>query len=287
MEMNSLAGYFSVITDVVLVFLNRHHHTTANASTATNNTTKTIHYYHIMTHAHTTKHNQTQTPPNTTPISSTDTGLPNSKWHDSYARTVVSCMMRRCSLHKERGHSPRTLTLRPVRAVFTERDPTGRVIIVLVAERKKTRKTRQEKEKSETSRERRERERRKRGRRERRKRGRREREGKEREGGPPCVGSKRLHIYRQNARMCSTYARFVGMHGGVLNLHTRGLRVPSRATHTTDTTHHTLHTNTSTNTTHNDTAQHTTDTKTQNAHPTHTTHCTTHHHAQCRTNTNQ
>ena len=36
----------------------------------------------------------------------------------------------------------------------------------------------------------------------------------------PCVGSKRLRVYRQNARMCSTCARFASTHGGVLNLHT-------------------------------------------------------------------
>ena len=37
---------------------------------------------------------------------------------------------------------------------------------------------------------------------------------------PPCVGSKRLHVYRQNARMCSTRGRFAGTHGGLSNLHT-------------------------------------------------------------------
>ena len=31
----------------------------------------------------------------------------------------------------------------------------------------------------------------------------------------PCVGSKRFRVYRQNARMCSTCARFAGTHGGV------------------------------------------------------------------------
>ena len=36
----------------------------------------------------------------------------------------------------------------------------------------------------------------------------------------PCVGSKRIRVYRQNARMCSTYARFASTHGGVLNRHT-------------------------------------------------------------------
>ena len=36
----------------------------------------------------------------------------------------------------------------------------------------------------------------------------------------PCVRSKRLRVYWQNARMCSTHARFAGTHGSVLNLHT-------------------------------------------------------------------
>ena len=36
----------------------------------------------------------------------------------------------------------------------------------------------------------------------------------------PCVGSKRIRVYRQNARMLNTCARFAGIHGCVLNLHT-------------------------------------------------------------------
>ena len=36
----------------------------------------------------------------------------------------------------------------------------------------------------------------------------------------PCVGSKRLRVYRQNARMLNTCARVAGAHGGVLNLYT-------------------------------------------------------------------
>ena len=37
---------------------------------------------------------------------------------------------------------------------------------------------------------------------------------------PLCVGSKRLRVYRQNARMFNTCARFAGTHEGVLNPHT-------------------------------------------------------------------
>ena len=51
----------------------------------------------------------------------------------------------------------------------------------------------------------------------------------------PCVGSRRLHVYWQNARMCSTCARFARTHGGlfepthgdVLNLHTGDLSLSS------------------------------------------------------------
>ena len=34
-----------------------------------------------------------------------------------------------------------------------------------------------------------------------------------------CVGLKRLRVYQQNARMCSTCARFANTHGSVLTLH--------------------------------------------------------------------
>ena len=37
---------------------------------------------------------------------------------------------------------------------------------------------------------------------------------------PPCVRSRRLRVYRENARMCWTCGRFPGTHGGVLNAHT-------------------------------------------------------------------
>ena len=48
---------------------------------------------------------------------------------------------------------------------------------------------------------------------------------------PPCVGSKRLRVYRQNARICYhmrafcgyTRKRFEPTHGCVLNPHTGGL----------------------------------------------------------------
>ena len=44
---------------------------------------------------------------------------------------------------------------------------------------------------------------------------------------PPCVGSKRIGVYRQNARMLNTSACFANTHGDVLNLHTGGSSSPS------------------------------------------------------------
>ena len=162
--------------------LNRHHRTTANASTATNNTTKTTHtitYYHIQTHVHTTKHNQIT---NATPISSTDTGTSFQmvRGLQSHTSTVVSCMMRTCQTNKGMGHDPRTPTLRQVREVCSQREPTERVIIVIVAKREERERERHEKREREKGRE------------------------KEREETPllpshplpssPCVGSKRFRV---------------------------------------------------------------------------------------------
>ena len=169
--------------------------------------------------------------------------------------------------------SPRTLTLRQIRTVCTQREPTGRVIIVIVAERGEGRERRQEREE-------------------------RKRE-KRTQTSPlhqpthlpsllsvcrfktsPCVGSKRFRVYLQNAHVYQ-HARVLPVHTETFLTDTRGVfRVPSCATHTTphtqhtprthttDTTHHTLRTNTSTNTTHDDTAQHTTTPK----HKTHISH---------------
>ena len=62
--------------------------------------------------------------------------------------------------------------------------------------------------------------------------GKKEEEDREREGRtPPCVRSKRLRVYRQNARMLNTCGRLDSTHGGVLDVHGFS-RVPSRATHT-------------------------------------------------------
>ena len=91
--------------------------------------------------------------------------------------------------------SPRTLTLWQVRAVCTQREPTGREIIVIVAEREERRE--EKREEKEIEKEKRKRKRRK------REREKEERE-REREKAPPsCVGSKRLRVYVQNASVCA------------------------------------------------------------------------------------
>ena len=104
-----LAGYFSVITDVVF-FLNRHHHTTANASTATNNTTKTTHtitFYHILTHAHPFP---AQIQPHFIPSGTSLAQL-----------CQDSCFVHDANMFARQGmsQSTRTPTLRQVRAVCT------------------------------------------------------------------------------------------------------------------------------------------------------------------------
>ena len=92
----------------------------------------------------------------------------------------------------------------------------------------------------------------------------------------PCVGSKRLGVYRQNARMLNTCARFAGTHGGVLNLHTGGFpRAKPRYTQTPQhTTHHPTHT-LSTYTTH---SQHTRTTISTHTHNTRHVHIHIHIH---------
>ena len=212
-----------------------------------------------------------------------------------------SCFLHDTNIIVKQGmsQSTGTLTLWQVRAVCTQREPTGRVIIVIVTERREKRR-----EKRKRTRKRRERERRKRTTEERKKKGRekerrdrereRERERDERERPqppppppPPHPHLPPLRVYRFKTRACVehmrafcqyTRRRFERTHGDVLNLHTGSFSACQAALHTqhtprthnthhahTHTTHHTLRTNTSTNTTHNDTAQHTTSTPVQPA----------------------
>ena len=118
-----------------------------------------------------------------------------------------------------------------------------------------------------------------------------------------CVGPKRFRVYRQNARMCSTCARFASTHGGVLNRHMETFGTYTRGgfprakprhthhthhtahtthtprTHATDTTHRTLHTNTSPNTsTNTSTPQHQNTKRTSHTHSQHIHHRTHHTH---------
>ena len=130
------------------------------------------------------------------------------------------------------GQSTRTPTLSQVRAVSTQREPTGRVIIVIVAEREERREERRERRKRrEERREERRRETRRDGDEKRQKE--RQTEGQteheRREGGKPsvcrfktlpCVRSGRLRVYPANARMFNTCGRFPGSHGGGLNART-------------------------------------------------------------------
>ena len=59
-----------------------------------------------------------------------------------------SCFLHDANMFAKQGisQSTGTLTLRQVRAVCTQREPTGRVIIVIVAEREDKREKRGEKE---------------------------------------------------------------------------------------------------------------------------------------------
>ena len=174
------------------------------------------------------------------------------------------------------GHDPRTPTVRQVREVCTQREPTERVIIVIVAERRERKRETREERKRETREEK----------------GRERTRERERRDPPPpflppsllpvcrfktlpCVGSKRFRVWVQNARMFKTCARFEPTHGSVLNLHTRDFQ---RATHHhTTTAHHTAHTPRAPRTPH---ARHTTqDTTHDTTHTKHKHHIArTHHH---------
>ena len=154
-------------------FLNRHHHTTANASTATNNTTKT-------THTNTNKHNQTQTNTDTSHISSTK--RPTSF---QVARGLHSFYFDTNKFGRT-GKEPKYRHWQ-VRAVCAQREsPTGRVIIVIVAERRERRQEREERREREKRRE------------------------KEREENPPSSSPPPttpppfppLRVYAQNVSVC-------------------------------------------------------------------------------------
>ena len=96
------------------------------------------------------------------------------------------------------SQSTGTPTLSQVRAVCTQREPTGRVIIVIVAEREERADKREESREREGERERA----RKTDREQARKKEKAENSSVCRFKTPPCVRSRRLRVYRENARMC-------------------------------------------------------------------------------------
>ena len=130
----SLAGYLSVITDVVLVSfepLSPHNSQRIDGNQQHNEDNT---YYHILTHAHTTKHHQT--PPNTTKHKHiTNTTKHNTHFQDRYRPTSFQverglhrstwtndfCMVRTVSPNRECPKSG-TLALRQVRAVCRQRE---------------------------------------------------------------------------------------------------------------------------------------------------------------------
>ena len=171
---------------------------------ATNNTTHTNTYSHITHFQHRYR----------------PTSLQVARGLHSHTRTVVSCVMRTCSPDSEPRYMHSGPKGKSEPCVHRE-SPTGRVIIVIVAER----------EEREDKRER-------------------EREKAEnpsvcRFKTSPCVPGKRPHVLDMRAFSRYTRRRLERTHGGILNLHTEGVfRMPSRTTpdKTTHTTpHHTMH----------------------------------------------
>ena len=99
----SLAGYLSVITDVVLVSfepLSPHNSQRIDGNQQHNEDNTN---YHILTHAHTTKHHQT--PPNTTPISRTDTGPLHSKWNEACTGVRGQMIFAWCEQFRQTGNA--------------------------------------------------------------------------------------------------------------------------------------------------------------------------------------
>ena len=166
-------------------FLNRHHHTTSNASTATNNTTKT-------THMNTTKHNQKQTNTNTSPISNTDTCPLHSKWHEVCTVMLGQLFRAWCEHVRPTGNWDKVHALWHSGKSARARVDELSLSLLLRGKRGKTRAGR-EKERGE------------------KRESKKDREHERREGGkpsvcrfktPPYVRSGRLRVYPENARMC-------------------------------------------------------------------------------------
>ena len=195
MVTNYLAGHFFFsITDVVFFhfFLNRHHHTSSHINTRQ-------HAHTVQTH-HTLKHLS---------ISSPETSPLHSKWHEACTgilrQLIVSCMMRTCPPNSVPRYMHSGPKGKAGQCVLRE-SPTGRVIIVIVAEsverecreREDKRGKREEKRGEEkgrrTGRKKRERESKKEEK---------EQERQRRRKTHPCVRSKRLRVCGQDASVCT------------------------------------------------------------------------------------
>ena len=228
----SLAGHFSGFTDLVFAFFFEpsppHNSQRIDANTdATNNTTKTTHantYLHILTHTNTTKHHQ-HTTRHITHLQHRYRPTSFQAARGLHRKHQDSCFLHDANMFRPTGNEPRPYALWPSRAsqsfVYTEREPTERVIIVIVTEREEKRE-REEKEKEKEQRRKRTTEERKRRRTRERERGM-ERETRERREPTllppvcrfktfPCVGSKCFRVYGQNDAHAEQHARVVPVH---------------------------------------------------------------------------
>ena len=215
--------------------MNRHHHTTANASTPTLTQPTTQHilphtatYCHILpqtTTYYTTKHHQTQHPFSAKiQVHFIPSGTRLAQLHQDSCFLHVANMFGQQGMGQGPMHSGTWGQVGAVR---------GRAIIVIVTERREERREREGKEK------------RKRTKEEIKTNRREEKNEREREGSrvqvpnvsvcwfkrSPCVRAKRACVEHMRAFCRYTRKRFACTHGDVWNLHTGGFRMPSRATH--------------------------------------------------------
>ena len=191
-------GIFSVITDFFFFLSNRHHHTTANASTPTLSQPTTQRRQHIPTHTGTYEHILTH---HHFQHRCRPTSFQVARGLHSYARTVVSCMMWTCSFNKEwtKVHAHWHWGKSELRL---QREPTERVIIVIVTGRGEKREESREKREENEGREKEEKERR---------RGEREAPRVQDQNVPVCrfkwplfVPAKRAHVFNRWNRRRST-----------------------------------------------------------------------------------
>ena len=148
----------------------------------------------------------------TTPISSTDTGPLHSKWHEACTVMPRQFFLALCKHVRQTGNEPEYMHSGPQSnsepCVHRER-PTGRVIIVIVAERRERRQEREERKRQEK----------RRGEKMRRREEERARKTEKAEN-PPCVDSKRLRVCVQEASVCTRKTPACSTHAGVFLVHT-------------------------------------------------------------------